>query len=81
MSRRFRSRHGRRAGGPEEQSVPEPVAVRPAAPGDVEALLRVKARSWREAYGALLPSAAYAARSSAVIGSKRLARWLWCVSA
>ena len=37
--------------------MPEPVAVRPAAPGDVEALLRVKARSWREAYGALLPSA------------------------
>ena len=37
--------------------MPESVTVRPAAPGDVEALLRVKARSWREAYGALLPSA------------------------
>ena len=38
--------------------MPESVTVRPAAPGDVEALLRVKARSWREAYGALLPQAA-----------------------
>lgn len=33
------------------------VTVRPAAPEDVEALLRVKARSWREAYGGLLPAA------------------------
>lgn len=28
--------------------------IRPARPEDVEALLRVKARSWREAYGSLL---------------------------
>lgn len=33
------------------------VTVRPAAPEDVEPLLRVKARSWREAYGGLLPAA------------------------
>jgi len=31
-------------------------SVRPARAGDVEPLLRVKAQSWREAYGALLPA-------------------------
>lgn len=57
------------------------VGVRPAYPGDVDAVVDVQARAWREGYGQILPSRALSEMTSPEAAALWRERWAEAVSA